>query len=206
MVFGNNKPAAILLFFLLLVGSILFLGLPLKNKIYSGILFLLLVWVSLPSAQPTNVGQFVLAIGKVTSMFMVVALFSMTTRLSSIIQLLDPKNTKHYTLSQMVYVINTTLAIAPSIQYDLQRAIDSETIRRGKKIGIFSFDSWVSILTITLVRTLNRSERFTDTVLDRGFVPSQGMRALSERPLNKYDVILSFLLIAPALMIWFFTL
>lgn len=182
------------------------IGLPLRNRIFAGATLLLLILLVLTSSQETMLGHFIFAFGKVACLFLVVALFTMTTRLNSILQLLEPRNKNLCMFYQLVYVINTTLAVAPSIQYDLQRAIDSEKIRRGKKIGFFSIDSWVTILTITLVRALNRTERFTDTVLDRGFVTSQGMQTLSERPIDKKDVLLTLLMISPGIIIWILTM
>jgi energy-coupling factor transporter transmembrane protein EcfT len=196
------KPLATLLFYIVLVGSIILLRFPVRNRIMTGVTFCLLVVIILTSSQQTILGRFVLAISKVLCLYMVIALFTMTTRLNSILQLLGVRERKFNTLYQLVYVINTTLAVAPSIQYDLQRAIDSETIRRGKRIGFISFESWLTILTITLVRILNRTERFTDTVLDRGFVPSQRMHTLSERPINKKDWLLTALMILPGMIIW----
>jgi energy-coupling factor transporter transmembrane protein EcfT len=202
MIFSIDNPIVTLSFYILLVGLFIVIGLPLRNKIFVGGSLLLLLLVVLSSSQETVIGHFILTLGKVACLFFVIALFTMTTRLNSILQLLVPRNKKLYIFSQLIYVINTTLAVAPSIQYDLQRAIDSETIRRGKKIGFFSFDSWVTIFSITLVRTLNRTERFTDTVIDRGFVPTEGIKTLSEHPINKKDVILTFFMISPGVIIW----
>lgn len=206
MIFSIDNPFATLSFYLLFVGFIMVIGLPLRNRIFTAVTLLLLVLVVISSSQDTMLGHFILAFGKVSCLFLLVALFTMTTRLNSILQLLDPRNKNLNVFYQLVYVINTTLAVSPSVQYDLQRAIDAETIRRGKKIGFFSLDSWVTILIITLVRSLNRTERFTDTVLDRGFMPSHKMRTLSEQPANRKDIILTLLMVSPGIIIWILTM
>jgi energy-coupling factor transporter transmembrane protein EcfT len=206
VIFILDKPLATLLFYIVLVGFIILSRFPIRNRIMTGVIFCLLILVILTSSQQTILGRSVIAIGKVLCLFMVVALFTMTTRLNSILQLLDARERKFDTFYQVVYVINTTLAVAPSIQYDLQRAVDSETIRRGKRIRFYSLESWITILTITLVRTLNRTERFTDTVLDRGYMPSRGMHTLSERSVNKKDVLLTLSMIFPGLIIWVLTM
>ena len=137
---------------------------------------------------------------------MVVTLFTMTTRLNSILQILHARNKDLQAFYQLAYIINTTFAVAPSIQYDLQHAIDTETIRRGKKIGLFSLDSWIAIFTITLVRTLNRTERFTETIIDRGYVLSEGMSVISERSANIKDIFLTGLFMIPGIIIWVYTM
>jgi energy-coupling factor transporter transmembrane protein EcfT len=146
------------------------------------------------------------AAGKVFCLSLIVALFTMTTKLSSILPLLLQSNAVQSRLYPLVYIVNTILAVLPSIQYDLQRAIDSETVRRGQKVNVYSLGSWFTILIVILVRVLNRAERFTDTVLDRGYLPSQGSYALINHSLKWGDILLTVLVVVPGLLIWIATL
>jgi energy-coupling factor transporter transmembrane protein EcfT len=133
---------------------------------------------------------------------MIVALFTMTTEPSSILEFLLPSNIVQSRLFPLAYIINTILAVLPSIQYDLQRAIDSETMRRGQRVNFYSIGSWLTILTVILVRVLNRAERFTDTVIDRGYIPSRGLNPLISHSLKWRDVLLALFVVAPGVLIW----
>jgi energy-coupling factor transporter transmembrane protein EcfT len=148
----------------------------------------------------------IVALGKVVALTMTLALFSMTTRLNEIVLLIKPSNSMGTSLQSIIYIVNTTLAVLPSIQFDLQRAIDAETIRRGRTVKLYSLGAWVTILTVVLVRALTRAERLAEAVIDRGYLPSKGITTLAPQPLHWRDVVLLILSITPGLVILFLTL
>jgi energy-coupling factor transporter transmembrane protein EcfT len=177
-------------------------GLPLRDPIIVGALVLILLGVGVTSTGQTIGGRLLLAAAKIVCLTMLVGLFSMTTKISAVIQFLRPSNSIASTLEPLAYMINTTLAVFPSIQYDLQRALDAETIRRGRRVRIYSVGSWATILTVVLVRALNRAERFTDTVLDRGYVPSRGLQYIGSHSFRWQDGLWALICIVPGLIIW----
>jgi len=87
------------------------------------------------------------------------------------------------------------------MQYDLQRAIDAETLRRGKRLKFYSLNSWVTVLTTVLVRSLSRAERLADTVLDRGLVLSEAPVPSDAQPLLVKDIILTLIAILPGVLV-----
>jgi energy-coupling factor transporter transmembrane protein EcfT len=172
LAFSARTTWALAGLFLLITAAISSLRLPLREYILNGILLLLILWVGYSTIEKTLPGQLILAAGKVWCLVMLVRLFGSTTKIEEILLLLSPLIPQS-ALGPLLYSINTTLAVYPSVQYDLQRAIDAETVRRGKKLNILSLGSWFTIIIVVLVRIMKRAERFTDSVLDRGYVPSQ---------------------------------
>ncbi len=202
ILFSSQSPVALLLLFTLIIGVITFLRLPLRGRAITSLLVLLMLLVVFTSSEDQWYGHLALVASKIFCLSMIVALFTMTTKLSSILQLLLPSKAVQSRLYPLAYIINTILAVLPSIQYDLQRAIDSETVRRGQKVNFYSLGSWFTILTVILVRVLNRAERFTDTVIDRGYIPSQGLNPLISHSLKWRDVLLALFVVAPGVLIW----
>jgi len=202
VVFSIQTPPALLCLSLLFAGATLLSKLPLRGAAIVAGMIVLLPLVTVTSTGQTIGGRLVLAAARVVCLTMMVGLFSMTTRLNATLQFLRPSRPIASMLEPVVYLVNTILAVFPSIQYDLRRAMDAEAIRRGKKVRFYSVGSWMTILVVVLVRAMNRAERFTDTVLDRGYVPSRGLRPVGERSLEWQDALLALLSIAPGLAIW----
>lgn len=199
IVFSRQNLLSMLYLSLILVGVTLYLRLPLRTIGVIGVMIALLLVLVLTGSETTIGGRLLLAIAKVVCLTMMVRLFSMTTSLNAVLQFLRPSRISIPILESAAYMLSTILAVFPSIQYDLRRAMDAETIRRGKRIGFHSMGSWVTIVTVVLVRTMNRAERFTDTVWDRGYVPSQGLTPIGERSLRWQDIFLALLYVTPGL-------
>ena len=176
-------------FLAMLAGFTCLLRLPLRSKPALVLAFVLLAAAAL--THENLIFGLALAVGKILSLVLLLGLFSMTTRVSVILQTLLPSGALGAFVRAVVYIINTTLAVFPSLQYDLQRVIDAETLRRGVKVSFYSIGSWMSILTVVFVRVMLRAERFTDTVVDRGFIPSQGLQPLLQQSFGSRDLILT---------------
>jgi energy-coupling factor transporter transmembrane protein EcfT len=147
-------------------------------------------------------GRLIIAAGKMVTISLLIMLFSLTTQPNEIFQLLKPSGLLFPAFQPTIYIFTTILAVFPSIQYDLLRAVDAETIRMGKRVMFYHFTSWLSILTVVLVRTLNRAERFTDTVIDRGYLPANGLRLLKSRRIRLVDFLILLVLVLPGLIFW----
>jgi energy-coupling factor transporter transmembrane protein EcfT len=201
VVFTRRTPLALLGLCLVIAMTTLIFRLPLRNQTILLVTILLLFLGVLVTPNAKIAVRLIVALGKIVCLMMIVAQFSMTTKLQELLQFGKPSNFISTALQPVMYVANSILAVLPSIQYDLQRAIDAETIRRGTKVQLYSVGSWVTILTVVLVRGLMRAERFTDTVIDRGFSSSEGLMPLSHQTLQWQDVMLTLLSIAPGLTI-----
>ena len=187
---------------MLVTGLYLVLRLPLRGGVIIVEVVVLLFMVVAFSHLGTVLGRLILATGKILTVSLLVMLFSLTTQPKEILQFLKPSNPLFQTFQPIIYVISTILAVFPSIQYDLLRAVDSETIRMGKRVMFYQLTSWISILAVTLVRVLNRTERFTDTVIDRGYLSTEGLNMMTPRQTRLGDFLLLLVLIVPSAVLW----
>jgi energy-coupling factor transporter transmembrane protein EcfT len=146
-------------------------------------------------------GQFSIAAGKMLAISFLITLFTLTTHPNEIFNLLRPSSYYFRMVQPVIYILLTILAVFPSIEYDLSRAIDAESLRLGKRIMFYHFSSWLSVLTVVVVRALNRAERFTDTVIDRGYTPAQGLILLESRRIRMIDFLVLLAFIVPGLFL-----
>jgi energy-coupling factor transporter transmembrane protein EcfT len=201
MICYQSLSVGVLLF--LFVGTTLCLRFPIRGLFLAVCLLLALGYITffLPNENP--VISLVIAFAKIFGISLVFALFSRTTKLNTFLNTLSSTSGKIDVLRPIFYVINTILAIFPSIQYEFDKAVMAEGIRRGKPLRYYNLDSYLLILSVTLVRIINRSERFTDTVIERGLTPGTKFHLPEERSATSKTIISGLVLFIPGcLTIW----
>lgn len=201
IVFLIRTPVALIGLLVLVVITGLALRLRLRMPFVVGIAVVVLGLLQVTGVWETFGGRLVFGAVKILALTMLLQLFSMTTKLSQALEFLQPTGSLGTFLEPVLYIANTILVILPSIQYDMQRAVDAETIRRRTGVQFYSFGSWVTVLSVVLVRTLGRAERFTDTLLDRGYPSSGATRLSGERALAWNDVFQAALYSLPGLLL-----
>lgn len=204
-IFTSWQPVIILGFVLALTSVTLLLFLPLRGYILLfATLFLLLSNVLWPAENVILVWLGLIS-GKITCLFLLTRLFIMTTKPNEFLETgLGESGRWRKAAQPAVYILNTTIAILPSVQHDLQKAIDAEIMRRGHRMKLYSLSSWLAVLTTLIVRGLLRAQRVTETVIDRGFNLATGMTSLQERQMKRVDAILLILTIIPAFLVMIF--
>ena len=164
---------------------------------------MLLIGILFNQWIPPYFDSFFLILGKVSSLTLILGLFSMTTRINTLLQLLSRSGIIISWVSPIYYLINTTLAVFPSVQYDIQRAIEAEEARKGRKVRFYSFDSHVNITTIILVRIINRSNRFTQTIIDRGYSLESGLSPIHKKATFEWqNLILTLVYLVPGIIVF----
>lgn len=178
----SKNETSILLYIIILSLVFLVLKFPLLYKGY--VIFnisILLIGIFLESIIPAYLLSVFQVLGKMTSLTLLLGIFSMTTRITDLLRLFTRFGSLSGILNPLYYLINTSLAILPSVQYDLQRSIEAEEARKGKKVKFYSLISLINITIIIIVRTINRSNRFAQTVYDRGYSLQSGLSTIHER-------------------------
>ena len=188
LVLLSSRPITVLCLSIMLVSVTFFVGLPLRQWIIVLPSMLLLILVSLLMPAAAVWTRLIVAWGKVVCLVMIFGLFCMTTKTNDILPLGRPPGVIAQVAYPIAFILNMTLAALPSMQYDLQRASDAETVRRGSRPTWFSASSWTTVLTVVLVRSVTRAERVASTVIDRGYSPSKGLAPLQRRPMALGDV------------------
>jgi energy-coupling factor transporter transmembrane protein EcfT len=139
---------------------------------------------------------------RIVSFLLLLSLFTMTTRPMFVLQYLFRSKRLLPFIQPGLYILNTMLAVFPSLEYDLQRAVEAEKIRLGRAVRLFDLGSWMTVLIVTLTRALNRAERFADSVIDRGFSPHQEVTFFHERAASLADWGVLIGAVLPCLLIW----
>lgn len=201
-----DSPRALLGISLLIVSATLILRLPLRNRTLVFMVITLLSLIVFLSPEMNVGARLVIAFGKIICLMLLLGLFTMTTKLNDILPSAASSSSVMPIFQPAIYLIGATLAALPSVQYDLQRAIDAESIRRGHKVRLYSPGGWITILTVTLTRTLTRAERWADTVTDRGYLLSSGLTPLYRQSFRFRDALLTALSVIPVLAILAWTL
>jgi len=199
----SNEAIPISLFITIFYLSLFALRLPIFQKWYVGFILLsILIIIFWEARIPAYLVSLFIVLGKIASLTLLLSLFSMTTRINDLMELFTIPGRISTFLNPLYYLVNTSLAVFPSVQYDLQRAIEAEEARRGRKVKFYSLVSLVNVTIILVVRTLNRSNRFTQTVIDRGYSLQTGLSSIQHRrDLNLRNVTLFFLSAIPAVAI-----
>lgn len=199
LVFSTTSILALALYLVVFIAITLGFGLPVRS--YG--LLVVAIGLSLLAILTgiSTIYVIALAVAKFAIMSILLGLFTMTTPYRSIIQLLSASTPFIKEINTIVYITNTTITVMPSIQYELQRAIDAETIRRNSPVRFYSFGSWITILTVLIARMMIRAERFTDAVLDRGYIPSQHLAVARPRPFALSDLLIVMTVTAGGLII-----
>lgn len=100
------------------------------------------------------------------------------------------------------FLCATTLAILPSIQRDLRRAMDAVWLRRGIRRWPLGPAAWGDILTDTLTRTITRGEWLAGEVADRGFRLRRGLRRLPGEAPQWWDYVALVVGLGAAVALW----
>jgi energy-coupling factor transporter transmembrane protein EcfT len=203
LIVSNSNLIFLICILLMALSLYLVLRLPLQSMMILSAAAVACLVLIVFFTQANNVwGRLIIAAGKMLTISFLVMLFSLTTQPNEIFQFLKPSSFLFKTIQPVIYILMTILAVFPSIQYDLFRAMDAEALRMGKRVMFYHVTSWLSILTVVLVRTLNRVERFTDTVIDRGYIPAEGLRPLKPRRVEFSDFLVLLACILPGLVFW----
>lgn len=201
--FNCTAPWQVVAFMAVITATILLLTLPFNLRISfcTVAILLLAIWYFEPASKLMQ--QLVLAIGKITTLNLMIALFNMTTRPRDLIALLaSVKNVRQH-FGSVLFTVSTMITVAPTIERDVQRAIDTETLRRGSAPRFFSLNAWAAILIILLSRVLKRAEALTTSILDRGYSPSSSVTFINHRNTRWQDVAVMLALSIPAIVILF---
>jgi len=200
----SNGAIPISLYITLFSLSLITLRLPIFQKWYVGFVLLSMLTIIFWEVRiPAFFVSLFIVLGKIISLTLLLSLFSMTTRINDLLELFTFSGKISTFLNPLYYLLNTSLAVFPSVQYDLQRAIEAEEARRGRKVKFYSLVSLVNITIILVVRTLNRSSRFTQTVIDRGYSLETGLSSVQYREdFNLRNVSLFLLSAIPAVAIF----
>lgn len=201
LAFTATTLVALLSLCILIVVVTLLSGLPLPHRIFTLTVVLLLVIVVIARPDVGLVLNLIQGLARITILSTVVLLLTITTRFGQTLQPLQRSHSGFSGARVARFLLNMTLMVVPSMQYDLQRAIDAETLRRGKRLKFYSLNSWVTVLTTVLVRSLSRAERLADTVLDRGLVLSEAPVPSDAQPLLVKDIILTLIAILPGVLV-----
>jgi len=199
IIFSTSSLLALFLYLIIFVGITIRSRLLIRSRVIHLLAILFIIFAYL--TKNSTIIILALGISKIAILTLLLDLFSMTTPYRDIMQLLSSSAPFIREINSIIYVANTTITIMPSIQYELLRAIDAETIRRGSSVKLYSFDSWVTILIVLVARTMIRAERFTDAVLDRGYIPSQRLVLSNTRPFSWSDFLIMVVLLAGGLII-----
>lgn len=143
-----------------------------------------------------------LALCKVLCVAQVFALFSMTTPVPELLRLFSAGVFRLPGVSTLAYVLTTTLAVLPSVQRDLRKALDVAMLRGGGRRTLLVPSTWTAVVLDLLVRTVLRSQRLGDAVADRGFRLARGLTPLPGQQLRPSDVLLGIVLAVPGIVVY----
>lgn len=201
MIFSVSKPLPLLLLCLWLTIGTSLLKLPLRSRLLVLLLIILLTLFTVTNTTGTFV-EIVITIGKIVTLILLTSLFTMTTSSSDGLALLKPGHPLAIILHPLTYMMHTMFAVLPSVQYDLQRAIDAETLRRGGSSPLYSLLSWRTIISILLVRVSVRANRWVESVIERGFSFEQSFTPLTPQVWNGSTIIIFLLLLLPGALLF----
>lgn len=198
--FNGTTALQVLLFLFVIVSTVILLGLPLNNRISLGVTIAVLIVGWYFDQAPTVMQQIALAVGKVVALNLMIALFNMTTRTRDLLALLgSAQNIRRY-FGPALFMVSTMITVTPTIERDIRRAIDAETLRRGSPLR-FSLSAWIAILVILLNRVMRRAEALTTAMMDRGYSPSSLVTLAPGWENHWQHVIITILLAVPAIVI-----
>ena len=197
-IFSCRTPWQVLAFLAVIALVTLLLKLPLTMRISLGLAAAALaaVWYLQPAAG--WLPQIVLAVGQVVALNCLIALFNMTTRPRDIVALLSASDVLRRNLGPTLFVVSAMITVTPTIERDIQRAIDTETLRRGAAPRFYSLAAWSAILVVLLSRVLRRAEALATAMVDRGYSPDAPQTMTNHWQNRWQDVAVALLLAAPA--------
>ena len=137
-------------------------------------------------------GTWLVGLARLCDIAQLLAVFSAVSQTSEFLRLIS---TRLPGLRVLGYLCSTTLAVLPSIQHEWQKSRDIVWLRDGRW-SLFLPWTWATILTDTLVRTVARSQRLAESVVDRNFQLRRGLTPLPYRRYVWTNVLASLLLVA----------
>ena len=170
------------------------MGLPIPHRWLGLVVAGLLVMAILSLPDAGWLRQLVVGMGRVVCLLLLVSLFGMVTRANDLL----PVGNRRW-LYNIAFVVSLTTATLPGVQYDLQRAIDTETLRRRKAISPFNIGAWLGLLPRLIVRGLARADRLADAAFDRGFAPGRILTPLYRTHFGWADLAQTAVCLLPAL-------
>jgi len=201
LIFVSTEIMPIFALILIFVAATLILGLWIRGQFLVFITGLLLILAMLPSFFSPLISNLIIGLSKLVSISLVIGLFTMTTKVSQVLQLLHNHGRNTSFLRQVAYIVYTMVSALPVIKYDLQRAIDAEILRQSHQTRLIWLSSWINIVIIVLNRALARSERFADSVLDRGFNLGRGFSSSDAQSLTWNDWVAACIFVVPGLSV-----
>lgn len=180
---ARSTPAALLQLELVLIAVTWMMRLPVRYKWLAMAVGVLLAAAVAGWPSSGFLRQLVVGIGRVVCLMLLVSLFGMATKANDLL----PVGTGGW-LHSGAFVMSLTVAMLPGIQYDLQRALDTETLRRGRRVGPLHLGVWLNLLPRLILRGLARADRLAEATLDRGFAPGRVLTPLHRTAFNLSDL------------------
>jgi energy-coupling factor transporter transmembrane protein EcfT len=111
----------------------------------------------------------IVPVGRLACVTMSLSLLASTTRPSEVFGLLHSISVRLSVLRYISYLSSMMVSLLPSIRDDLERSLIAEQLKRGRRLGLLSLRSWVSVTVNLLVRASVRSHTVAETVVSRGY-------------------------------------
>ena len=204
LIIALERPVQVLFLLSSFVTVSLLTQLPIPYRAVTGTAVIGLCGLVFYATPPTLATAFGLALGKIASLLFLGSWFNMTTKPHALLSLLSPTAAvQRPSLNSFLYLMSTSLSILPLVQHDLQKAIDTESIRLEKAIRFYQFTTWVNILSVFVIRVLKRADQFAQQVIDRGYSLRQGLRPIHQHPRQWSDWFIGILAIGFACTTFF---
>jgi energy-coupling factor transporter transmembrane protein EcfT len=143
---------------------------------------------------PMPLANVIAGLGRVACLVLLVSLFSMTTRANDLL----PIGGRGWRASA-AFAVSLTVAMLPGIQYDLQRAVDTATLRRGRPVRPLNLGVWLGLLPHAILRGLARADRLAEAIVDRGWGSGEVFTRLQSTAMRPADVLLALVAAVPAI-------
>jgi len=143
-----------------------------------------------------------LGAGRLLCVLQLLLIFGATTTITEVLNMLTLFASRYTALSELLYLLSSTLAVLPSIRQDVRKSMDVALLRKGSRKTLLSVGTWASVLTDTLVRAILRGQRLADAVADRGYRLSVGLTPLPSQRFRLFDLFAGLALLLPGLLIF----
>lgn len=172
--------------------------LPLRYAWFNGLVAVLLLLAAAGLPMPALGRQLIVGLGRVANLMLLVALFSMTTKANDLLPAGATGSGRGGWRASTAFAVSLTIAVLPGIQYDLQRALDAATLRRGRPVGPLDLGVWLGLLPHAILRGLARADRLAEAVADRGWGSSATFTRLRTMALKPSDFTIAAAAALPA--------
>ena len=190
--------AYILLFLVLLTVSV---RLQVPGRVSLIIAAILLIVIEVFAYEQKFAITIIFALSRVFGLSFLISTMAMTTQLHEVLGTLNISGRLAIRLQPALYIVSMSLVVFPSIQYDLGRAIDAEKVRRQGPLHVYHFGGWIIVISTLLVRLMKRAERFTDTILERGYLPGISVYQHVTKRLTWSDYLSGLIVLLPGVAV-----